>query len=618
MTPATNRPVDPRLWDAETSRRQTRPLARWVRLGSLVLVICLWLATLLSIWSVRDAAIRQTTTAASNLSAAFCDQIGGTLNTISATMDLAAREIRADPGGFRLDLWAALLHSVARPTFQAGLVDGNGRLIKFSGSPDALGTDLSDREHVRVQLATPHPALFVSAPVIGRMSGRLSIEISKRVEAADGHLLGVLIFSLAPDDLTTLHRAVDLGPRGVMALTGEDGRLRARFDAGPEAGTGPISAIWPVSLPDGMAASVVRSAAVENIPRQYSMRRLPSYPLIVAVGLDLDAEMIAARTHTMLVIGIGAAASLLLFGMSHMLVREIRRRDSREIELAGQREALEAARSELTARRDQLAAVNQELTVSSRRAEAASEAKSQFLAQMSHELRTPLHAVIGFSDLIGHLAAQLPGGTDIAAHADDILKSGRHLLALINSILDLSKIESGKATLQESTMSLTEAIQDSLITIRGQAAQAGVRLDPALPRVLPDLFADATKIRQILINLLSNAVKFTPRDGTVAITARPASDGGYVIVVSDTGIGMTPAEAVVAMEPFGQVENSLARSFDGTGLGLPLARRLTELHGGRLQLHSVKGVGTTVEVVMPADRVLARAQGAMADARERA
>jgi two-component system cell cycle sensor histidine kinase PleC len=200
--------------------------------------------------------------------------------------------------------------------------------------------------------------------------------------------------------------------------------------------------------------------------------------------------------------------------------------------------------------------------------------------------------------------APMPSAGTIAGYADDIMKSGRHLLELINSILDLSKVESGNASLVEQDVALQDVIKDSLVTVREQAAEAGVAVDTSLPDGLPVVRGDATKLRQIFINLLSNAVKFTQRDGTVTVSGRREPDNGFAVLFADTGIGMTGPELGVAMEPFGQVENSFSRSFEGTGLGLPLARRMTELHGGRLTVRSVKGVGTTVEVYLPPGRIL--------------
>jgi signal transduction histidine kinase len=621
MTPdsiQSDSPADAARWDIDTTRRQSVALARWVSLGSLGLMLCLWLAIFVSNGSIRDAAIGRATESANNLSAAFCEQVYDTLTAVNAAIDMTARELRADPAGFQLDRWAGELAVLAHPTMFASLIDPNGRMISNTAKPGVTGMDLSDREHIRVHLTGHDPGLFVSVPLIGRVTGNLTIEVSKRVDDTAGHILGILVFSLAPDDLTALHRLVSLGPRGVIALVGADGRLRARFGEAPEGGTPLVpGGQWPLMLGEGVDNGVLRSDAIDGVSRIYSLRRLPTFPLIVAAGLSVDDELSEARSHSILVIVVGIAASVLLAGLNMLLVREIRRRSQREQELAREHVALESARAELLIEQGKLADVNQELILSSQRAEAASLAKSQFLAQMSHELRTPLHAVIGFSELISHHVAPIPSAGQIAGFAADIMKSGRHLLELINSILDLSKVESGTASLSEDIVPLGEVIQDSLTTIREQAIDAGVVTGSRLPAELPRVHGDTTKLRQIFINLLSNAVKFTPRGGSVNVSGRQESDGGFTVIVADTGIGMNEAEMAIAMEPFGQVENSLARSFEGTGLGLPLAQRLTELHGGRLVLRSVKGVGTTVEIVLPASRVswpsgARNAQGAQA------
>jgi two-component system cell cycle sensor histidine kinase PleC len=607
MQPKSIRPdssTDSARWDAASARSHAASLARWVSLGSFGLLICLWLAIVVSTWSVREASLGRATSAASNLSAAFCDQVYHTLSTISAAMDLATREIRADPTGFRLDRWSEELPALARPTMFVSLIDANGKLISTTVRPGVTGIDMSDLTYVKVHLAMATKDIYISEPTVGRVSGREMIQVSRRIDAADGHFLGILVFALAPDDLTSLHRSIDLGPKGVIALVGTDGMLRARFGDTP-AGTVPgIGGTWPLMLDPNATEAVVRSDAIDGVSRIYSLRRLPDYPLIVAAGLGLDDELAESRTHMTLELGIGVVATVLLAALNMLLVREIGRRNQREAELAREHTELESARAELLVEQGKLASVNRELVLSTERAEAANLAKSQFLAQMSHELRTPLHAVIGFSELISHNVAPMPSSGLIAGYADDIMKSGRHLLELINSILDLSKVESGTAILAEDKVILAEVIKDSLTTVREQALEAGVIVETSLPEDLPVVRGDTTKLRQIFINLLSNAVKFTPRGGSVTISGRREPDAGFAIIVSDTGIGMNETELGVAMEPFGQVENSLARSFEGTGLGLPLARRMTELHGGRLTLRSVKGVGTTVEVTLPPSRVL--------------
>lgn len=607
MTPETIRSdssTDAAQWDVTTTRRYAAALAWWVSLASLGLIVCLWLAILVSIWSARDAALGRATSSASNLSAAFCEEVSRTLTTVSAAMDLTAREISADPTGFQLNRWAEEVPALARPTMSVTLIGPDGRIISTSIKPATIGVYLGDREHFTVHATNPNTGLFVGVPLMGRVSGRVTIQVTKRVNDAAGRMIGVLVFSLAPDDLTDLHRSVNIGPKGMIALVGLDGKLRARFGHTPDGTPAILGGPWPLTLDQAAADGVIRSDAVDAVSRIYSLRRLPGYPLFVATGLSLDDEISEARTHAVLVIGIGIAASVLLAALNLLLVREIRRRSQRELELKREHAALIGARAELLAEQGKLAAVNQELLISSSRAEAANIAKSQFLAQMSHERRTPLHAVIGFSELIAHHVAPLPSAGQIGGYAHDIMKSGRHLLELINSILDLSKVEAGSTGLAEQDARLSEVIQDSATTVREQALEAGVTFNTNLPMELPSVHGDITKLRQIFINLMSNAVKFTPRDGSMTVSARREPDGGITVMVADTGIGMTEPETAIAMEPFGQVENSLARSYEGTGLGLPLARRMAELHGGRLTLRSVKGVGTTVEVWLPASRIV--------------
>jgi PAS domain S-box-containing protein len=235
-------------------------------------------------------------------------------------------------------------------------------------------------------------------------------------------------------------------------------------------------------------------------------------------------------------------------------------------------------------------------------AEMASRAKSAFLASMSHELRTPLNAIIGFSDII---RTGIPG-TDAEKtrdYASDIYSSGQHLLKLISDILEVSRIEAGKLDLRKEELAIAEVIAGCVRLVSHRATEAGVQLTVAGAAESPRLFADETRVKQILLNLLSNALKFTAPGGHVTIGAAIAPDGAVTITVTDTGIGMTPDDIAIAMQPFGQVDSSLARRFEGTGLGLPLTKALVELHGGRLTIDSVPRVGTTATVIFPNERL---------------
>ena len=237
-------------------------------------------------------------------------------------------------------------------------------------------------------------------------------------------------------------------------------------------------------------------------------------------------------------------------------------------------------------------------------AELASRSKTEFLANMSHELRTPLNAIIGFSDiLMGQIFGAL-GDSRYGDYARDIRDSGLHLLNLINDVLDVSKVEFGKVELIEETVDVAGIVEACVRLMRDRAETAGLGLVQELPLGLPRLQADSRRLKQILLNLLSNAVKFTPSGGRVAIRAACAADG-FRLVVEDTGIGIAKQDLEKAMRPFGQIDSRLARKYEGTGLGLPLVRSMAELHGGKLEIDSTPGHGTTATIWLPPSRVIA-------------
>ena len=240
-------------------------------------------------------------------------------------------------------------------------------------------------------------------------------------------------------------------------------------------------------------------------------------------------------------------------------------------------------------------------------AEVASRVKSEFLATMSHELRTPLNAVLGFAEMIRD-ARSGPVDTKYRDYAGDIHSSGEHLLALISDILDISKIEAGRLELHEERISIGALAARCLSLIAPKAEDAGIAVRVRLPPELPMVRADEMRLKQAMLNLLSNAVKFTPRGGSIEIAAALVEDGGLEATIADTGIGMRREEIPVALEPFRQVDSKTTRNFGGTGLGLPLARRLMELHGGYLKIASAVGLGTTVTMGLPRERVVAEAE----------
>jgi signal transduction histidine kinase len=323
--------------------------------------------------------------------------------------------------------------------------------------------------------------------------------------------------------------------------------------------------------------------------RRYASLRPSSDDTVIAASADRESAGITADVSVLkapvlrewrraaLLGAVGVfIRSLLVAAVGLFVVKQLRRRERAETDLAAARRA----------------------------AESSSRAKSRFLAHMSHELRTPLNAIIGFSELI-KTGMWGPLNARYREYAGDIFNSGKHLLQLINEILDLSKLEAGQFELHEESVDLAELVRECLHLVEQQAADAGIELRQTIPPDIRFLRADDRRLRQIVINLLSTAVKFTSEGGQVRV-ALARRNGGVTLEVSDTGIGMNASDLARALEPFGQVDSALSRKYEGTGLGLPLAKQLVELHGGTLAIRSEPRVGTTVTITLPAERMMER------------
>jgi signal transduction histidine kinase len=321
-------------------------------------------------------------------------------------------------------------------------------------------------------------------------------------------------------------------------------------------------------------------------------------PLLDVAGYVLapTSLAIAVAAVTTMIIAFGLAGSIIDQHLASRAMREASR--------------LRSYIAELEATQRELKATTRELTAALEAAAAASQTKSHFLAKMSHELRTPLNAIIGFADLMVTEIHGPLGDEQYRDYARLVSDSGSHLLSLINDVLDLARLDASQLNLAEDMIDVDRMLHESVRMIGPQAGKAGISVSWRSESPGFHLSADTRRVRQVMLNLLSNAVKFTPAGGSITIDAKPngkSGIGGFTIAVTDTGIGMSPEEIPVALERFGQIDNGLDRRFEGTGLGLPLAKLLMELHGGTLILSSTPGSGTSVILSFPAGRVVAPA-----------
>jgi signal transduction histidine kinase len=332
---------------------------------------------------------------------------------------------------------------------------------------------------------------------------------------------------------------------------------------------------------------------------------LPNRLLLTLVsGLTASAGFVAvAATHMnqnatdVVTFALLLLACNVLGGVAVGHLHRLRRQEYANLMAAkGANERLEAQRAELRQMADDFADARDQATH-------ANHAKSEFLAHMSHELRSPLNAIIGFSEIINdelHGPLEQPKYKE---YVNDIHASGLHLLEVLNDILDLSKAEAGKLELNEVEVEAPKVIDASFRLVRERANGAQLTLVAEAPDDLPTLRADERMVKQILLNLLTNSLKFTESGGEVTVTARLDRDGNMVLSVADTGIGIAPEDIAKVMEPYGQADEGGAYDYAGTGLGLPLVKAMVELHDGAFDLESEPGIGTTVTIRFPGERV---------------
>jgi PAS domain S-box-containing protein len=657
------------------------------------ILIILWASLIADSVEQRAMRLAQAERDTANLAIAFREHISRTLTALDQIMLAIKAEHQADLGRFELPKWLDHSGFLAGLAMQVTLVDADGQIratnLGLAGGP----VNVADRPHFRYHLDPAAAQPYVSAPVLGRVSGKWSIQVTRRLEDAGGGFAGVVVISIDPSYLGQFFETVDLGRHGVATLIGRDGIVRARRAVGETAiGQDVRGARVPTLLETANQGTFIARSAIDGVERVRSVMAVPGFPLAVIVGLatqdvlaGLDAEL--RQRHL-----IGAVLTLVIVVLVAVLLREVMRRRDREAAAAEQmavmatildvtpaaiavkdengrfiliNEAMERqfgrARGEIightneevmgpedarpiiewdeAARRAPTELISRERPLivdgkpvyylSQRRvceiggralliaastditpirqaeraieraaaAEASNRIKSEFLANMSHELRTPLNAILGFSEVMQHELYGPLGHPSYRGYAADIHLAGAHLLDVVNDILDLTKAEAGAMAIELAATEIAPAVEMVRRMVNDTAAELRLVLDIVVPDGLT-VRADPGRLRQVLLNLVSNALKFTPAGGRVTITAG-AADERVWIAVADTGIGIAPAQIATALAPFGQLESSQAKRHEGTGLGLPLAKRLVELMNGTFTLESTLGRGTRITLSLP-------------------
>jgi signal transduction histidine kinase len=490
---------------------------------------------------------------------------------------------RSDLPGINVRGPPALVHQRLRQIFETNpvfgglaLVDRDGIVVANAFSPEGSGADLSARVSYRSLRDTPYAGLLITPPVRQLPSNSWVIPVNLRLVDSDGRFDGMISAALRPEYFRDIYRASAVP---VAALAMNDGTLLSR-EPGGDANYERGARVGRDAL---LAAQSGGSGVGEIVSGQDGVRRIAGYavvrgyPMTVFTAIDYDAALAGWLVETRRALTAAIASTVLILIFAVLLLRRLRRQQEmgRQIELA--HDAAQEAR---------LAA------------EAAVRAKSEFLAHMSHELRTPLNAINGFSDMMAQGYFGPLGDARYADYARHINAAGRHLLSIINTILDMAKVDAGKWEVALAPLRVSELAADIASLTQGRAADHGVRLSIELPDRLPPIVTDRRLLLQILINLATNGIKFTPRGGAVRIVG--TVDGKHLLLeVQDTGVGMSAEDLEQVLQPFGHGNSELARKHHDTGLGLLLSKRFTELLGGSFVLASGPDRGTTVALRLP-------------------
>ena len=454
-------------------------------------------------------------------------------------------------------------------------------------------------------------------PVKADAAGRPTILLTRATD--DG---GAAVGALSTDYIVHLGEMIDFGNKGHAAIVDQAGRVLAHPKSDWIAERRDISMVAPVKKMMQGETGVTRffsPAAKKEMISGYTVVPQTGWGVMVPQPVsELEEQARDVQTLAMVVLFGGVvAATLLAWAAASAVTRPLEKAVAAASEIGGgvydarvpcpqawAPEEVKTLTRELNRMAESIEEAHGETERSMRELRRANRAKSDFLANTSHELRTPLNAIVGFTEILDRELHGPLGDRKYRENTKNILVSARLLIDVIEDILDLSKLEAGKFTIVDSEFSVRQVVDEAVLLVGDDLAKAGLTLVLELPDNLPYLRSSRSKCKQVVLNLLTNAIKFTDKGGRIVVTGMLENDGGLAIRVADTGIGMTTEQIKTALTPFGQVEDPFNRSHRGVGLGLPLAKRLMEVHGGRLEVESKPGEGTIISVHFPPERVI--------------
>ena len=619
------------------NRRLIRRSGRKLKHAIAVFASAIVLGTILLLVSVaneqREAAEERAWNDVDNLAGAFQEQVGRVLDSVRGAMALLKLRFTDEGSAFNLMDWAQRVPEFATSTVQIAFAGQDGKLLATSLSRTPKPIDLSDREHIRVQLTGEHKGLFIGKPVIGRVSGQATIQVTDRMVYADGKLAGIIVFSLSPEFLTTLHQVVNLGKTGSMMLLGEDGVVRASYAAWQKSDLDYIGKEIPElkAIVDALGTREGQyrgNNPLNGGPAFVHWQKVKDYPLFVAVSFG-ESEVFAVTNRSAVMLGaLGAGVVALTLTTMLILFREISRRVNREVALFDESRKLVLANenlqrrhkqllltsSELNSERTRLQLVNIELNAAKEQADQANQAKTSFLMNMSHEFRTPMHAILNYTNMGLKKSDSEP--EKLKKYLINIKHSGFRLLELLNALLDLAKLESGKLELRPSRADIMQIVRQSQAELGSLLETKQLELVVECQSKNTCALFDAERLMQVFINLFSNAIKFSPRASMILVTIADSDlkgRGALHCTISDSGVGIPETELQTIFEKFRQ-SSKTDTGAGGSGLGLAICREIIHLHGGAIWAATSSSGGAAIHFVIPRETAGQKADASLVGA----